>query len=87
MKLRYFTILTLIIIIVGCTKQNIILQDFGPEQPIHYSNMKNIEKISDYAIYLDKGDKNPVKMTLDSELVDIADWKCDLVLKQKVGYQ
>ena len=86
MKLRYFTILALIFIIVGCTKQNIILQDFGSEQTIHYSQMKNIENISDYVIYLDKGDKIPVKMSLDSELVDIDDWKCDLVLKQKVYF-
>jgi hypothetical protein len=79
--------MTLIIMIVGCTKQNIILQDFGPEQIVHYSHIKNIEKISDYAIYLDKGDTIPVKMTLDSELVDIADWKCDLVLKKKVYFK
>jgi hypothetical protein len=26
-------------------------------------------------------------MTLDSELVDIADWKCDLILKQKVYFR
>jgi hypothetical protein len=87
MKLRYFTIITLIIMIVGCTKQNIILQDFGPEKTVHYSDIKNIEKISDYAIFLEKGDKIPVKMSLDSELVDIADWKCDLVLKQKVYFR
>jgi hypothetical protein len=63
------------------------IRNISPEQKIHYSQMKNIENISNYAIYLDKGDKIPVKMTLDSELVDIADWKCDLILKQKVYFK
>ena len=87
MKYRFFAILAMVSIIIGCAKQRIIYQEYKPEQKIHYSQMKNIENISDYAIYLDKGDKIPVKMTLDSKLVDIADWKCDLVLKQKVYFR
>jgi hypothetical protein len=76
-KNRIFAILAMVSIIIGCANQRIIYQEYKPEQKIHYSQMKNIENISDYAIYLDKGDKIPVKMTLDSELVDIADWECE----------
>jgi hypothetical protein len=86
-KNRIFAILAMVSIIIGCANQRIIYQEYKPEQKIHYSQMKNIENISDYAIYLDKGDKIPVKMTLDSELVDIADWECDLILKQKVYFR
>lgn len=84
MKYRFFTIFLMVTTLIGCANQRIIYQEYRPDQKIHYSQMKNIENISDYAIYLDKGDKIPVIMTLDSELVDIADWQCDLVLKQKV---
>lgn len=87
MKYRFFVILAMVSVIIGCANQRIIYQGYKPELKIHYSQMKSLENIFDYAIYLDKGDKIPVKMTLDSELVDIADWKCDLVLKQKVYFR
>ena len=74
-------------IFIGCANQRIIYQEYKPEQKIHYSQMKNIENISGYTIYLDKGDNIPVKMALDSQLADIADWNCDLVLKQKVYFR
>ena len=84
MNQKVFTILTLLIIIVGCTKQSIILHDFRTEQIIHCSQIENIENISNYAIYLNKGDKIPLKMTLDSEVLDIANEEINLILKQKV---
>lgn len=87
MNYRFYSILMMIAIIFGCANQRIIYQEYKPEQKIHYSQMKNIENLSDYAIYLNKGDKIPVKMTLESELVDIADAKVDLILKQKVYFR
>lgn len=87
MKYKFYTILVMVSIIIGCANQRIIHQEYKPEQKIHYSQMKNIENISNYAFYLDKGDKIPVRMTLDSDLVNIADWKCDLILKQKVYFR
>lgn len=71
MKYRFFAILAMVSIIIGCANQRIIYQEYKPEQKIHYSQMKNIENISDYAFYLDKGDKIPVKMTLDLSLIHI----------------
>lgn len=87
MKYSFFAVSVMVSIIIACANQRIIYQEYKPEQKIHYSQMENIEDISDYAFYLDKGDRIPVKMTLDSELVDIADWNCDLVLKQKVYFR
>jgi hypothetical protein len=87
MKYRFYTILVTVSIIIGCANQRIMYQEYKPEQKIHYSQMKNIENISNYAIYLDKGDKMPVKMTLDSELFDIADGNFNLILKQKVYFR
>ena len=87
MKYRFFSILMMMSIIVGCAKPNIIMQDFETEKIIHYSQMKNIENISDYVVYLNKGDKILLEMTLDSELLDIADEDISLVLKQKVYFR
>lgn len=87
MKYRSYTILVMFSLIIGCANQGIVYQEYKPEQVIHCSQMKNIENLFDYAIYLDKGDTIPVKMTLDSELLDIADTRVDLILKQKVYFR
>ena len=74
-------------IIIGCANQRIIYQEYKPEQKIHYNQMKTIEDISNYVFYLNEGDKIPLQLALDSELVDIDDWKCELILKQKVYFR
>jgi hypothetical protein len=86
-KNRIFAILAMVSIIIGCANQRIIYQEYKPKQKIHYSQMKIIEDISNYVFYLDEGDKIPLQLTLDSELVDIDDWRCDLILKQKVYFR
>ena len=87
MNYRFLNILMVMTMIAGCAKPGIILQDFKPEQIIHHSQMKNIENISNYVVYLDKGDMIPVKMTLDSEVFDIANKEINLILKQKVYFR
>ena len=87
MKYSFFSILMMMIIIVGCAKPSIIFQDFNTEQIIHYSQMKDIENISNYVVYLNKGDIIPLKMTLDSEILDIANEEINLILKQKVYFR
>lgn len=87
MNYKFYSILIMISIIIGCANQKIIHKEYMPDQKVHYSQMKNIDNMSNYAFYLDKGDKIPVTMTLDSELVDIADWKCNLILKEKVYFR
>lgn len=79
--------LTMMSVIAGCAGPRIFVQDFSAEQIIHYSQMKNIENVSDYVVYLNEGDRIPLKMTLDSELLDIASEDIHLVLKQKVYFR
>lgn len=87
MNYRFFNILMLMAIIIGCAKPGIIHQEFKTEQIIHYSQMKNIENISNYVAYLNKGNKIPLKITLDSEILDIANEEINLILKQKVYFR
>jgi len=87
MKYSFLSFLMLMVIIVGCAKPSIIFQEFKTEQIIHYSQMKDIENISSYVFYLNKGDKIPLKMTLDSEILDIANEEINLTLKQKVYFR
>lgn len=86
MNQKFFTILMLIII-AGCTKQSIILESFETEQIIHCSQISTIENISNYVIYLNKGDKIPLNMTLDSEVIKIDNEEINVILKQKVYFR
>lgn len=87
MNYKFFTVLMMLSMVIGCANQRIIHQEYTPAQTIHYSRMENIENVSAYAFYLDKGDRIPVKMTVDSDLFDIADWQCELILKQRVYFR
>jgi hypothetical protein len=75
------------IIAVGCTKQSIVFQEIRAEPRIHCSQIKNIDKISDYVIYLNKGDEIPLKMTLESEVIEIDNEEIIVTLKQKVYFR
>lgn len=87
MNNKFFYILMMMTIIIGCAKSNIIVKDFKTDQIIHYSQLKSIEGISNYVVYLNKGDKISLKMTLDSEILDIANEEINLILKQKVYFR
>lgn len=87
MKYRFFSMLIMITVIVGCAKPSIIYQEFKTEQIIHYSQLKDIENISNYVVYLNKGDEIPLKMSLDSEILEIANEEINLILKQKVYFR
>ena len=84
---RSTNILIVMAIMVSCAKSNIIVQSFKTEQIVHYSQITNNKNIFDYVVYLDKGDKIPVKMTIDSEILDIANEQTNLILKQKVYFR
>jgi len=87
MNQRFFTILMLMIIAVGCTKQSNVLQDFRDEPRIHCSQIGNIKNISNYVIYLNKGDKIPLTIKLDSEVIEIDNGEISVILKQKVYFR
>lgn len=87
MKSRLSVLSITIILIAGCAKPGIVLQDYEPEQIIHYSQMQNVENLSSTIVYLNAGDAIPVKMTLDSELLDIKHEDIHIILKQKMFFR
>ena len=84
MFLRSLPTLMLFILLVGCSKPQIITRQFKDEDIIHFSQMKNDNDIIDHVIYLNKGDKIPVEMKIESKLLEADKDKIHLVLKQKV---
>ncbi len=87
MKSSFSILLITITLIAGCTKPGIVLQDYEPDQMIHYSQMQNVENLSGCIVYLSAGDAIPVKMKLDSELFDITHEDIYLILKRKMFFR
>ena len=84
---RFSILLITLIITVGCAKPKIIYQDYKPEQIFHYTQIRNVDNLADSIIYLNAGDKIPLKMSINSELADIAYDDIHLILKQKVFFR
>ena len=87
MNTKLFGLSMILILITGCAKPGIINQEYKPEQTIHYTQVGTIENISDYIVYMNKGDIIPLRMTLDSHLVELVSEKIDLILKQKIYFR
>jgi len=87
MNFKFLYIFAIIPLVAACANNGIVYQSYENEKIIHYSQMENFEDISDYVIYLNKGDTILVKMSLDSNLAEIADEETNLVLKQKIYFR
>ena len=87
MKYKTFAFFIIMAVLCSCAKPNIIHQRFDADKIIHSSQTKNIENLSDYAVFLNKGDKIPLKISLDSEILDVADDSINLVLKRKIYFR
>ena len=84
-----FTILILFLLIAGCAGTNIITKEFRPENTIHCSKLDkpgSISALNDYAVYLDKGDRFPLELSFDTDIIGIADKKIDMEAKQKLFF-
>lgn len=79
-----FIIMTLL---VGCSSSGVIRQNFDEKQILHFSKMENIDDMSGYVFYLNKGDKLPVNIKLENELLNIDKKKINLVLKKKIYFR
>jgi len=84
---KFIIFFTIITAIAGCSTKTALLPDFKDEQIIHYSQMKDKDDLSNYVMYLDKGDVLPVRISLDSGLFDTADEQVNLVCKQRVYFR
>lgn len=87
MNYRLFILLMIMASITACAKPKMIVQDYKPEQIIHYSQIENVENISNYVVYLNKGEMIPISINFISELFNIADEEVHLMLKQKVYFR
>ncbi len=87
MKSKTIIFFIMMTAIVGCSTRTVLLQDFKDDQIIHHSQMKQQEDLSNYVMYLDKGDLLPVRISLESGLFDAVDEQINLVCQQRVYFR
>lgn len=84
MRIQVVSVFVLSVIIMGCSKPQVIVKRFNDESIIHYSEMKDDNDIVNKVIYLNGGDMIPVEMNIKSDVIELESEKVNLVLKQKV---
>lgn len=83
-------IMTILILIMGCTKSHIILQSFEPNQITHINNLKKFEtvnQINNSVFYLQQGDVIPLKISLDTQWFTLKQSQLDLIAQQKLYFR
>lgn len=87
MSIRLINTFIIMTLLVGCSSSGVIKQDFDEKRILHYSKMKNIDDMSGYVFYLNKGDKLPVNIKLENELLNIDKNKINVVIKKKIYFR
>jgi len=81
-KLLYMVVLA--VFMFGCSNQTLITKRFSDSDVIHYSKIKSDNDLFNKVVYLNKGDKIPVDIKINSSVLGVEKKKLNLVLKKKV---
>jgi hypothetical protein len=87
--MKKYAILFILFIIVSCSRPHTITKEINPENIIHYSQLSKLEKFSDlrsYAVYLDKGDRFPLYLTIDTNTLVIPEKMIEVEAKRKLFF-
>lgn len=87
MNYKYSSILLILATLLSCVNKNIIVQNYEPEKIIHARQTKPTDSLNNYAFYLNEGDSIPIKINLDTEILDISHEKIILTLKRKIYFR
>ena len=82
-------LLIIIPLVVGCAGTNVISREFRPEDTIHYSQLDKLEGIQDlksHAVYLEKGDRFPLELAVDTGIIGIVHSVVDVEASQKLFF-
>lgn len=74
----------------GCAREHVFQQQFADDRFIHMAQIQELEKVEDidnYVYYLDKGDTIPLKLLLDSEVMEFAEEEINISLKKKIFFR
>ncbi len=84
MKFRYFLLIFWFMVVAGCANIHITSKDSHREEPVSNIRMNDLNQASEQIICLDKGERIPLKMSMDSDVFELSQGDVHIVLKQKV---
>ena len=87
--MKRHAIVILVFVFAGCATSSIVVKEFDPEHVIHHRDLQKLESaaaLSNYVVYLDKGDTFPLMVSLDTSIVGIADKGIDIVAKRRLFF-
>lgn len=92
LRRTFIAIICLLPFLTGCDSGKIITQIFPPEKCLHYTAIPSLtdriprSEISSYAFFFNTNDKLPVKLTVKSHLLAVAQDHIDIVAKEKLFF-
>lgn len=88
--LCYGSLLGLLLIMGGCAGGKVVTQSFPQEKIIHYTAINELEESlhpEQYVVYINAGEKVPLKLSMESDFLDFSQDHIDLVAKQKLYFR
>ncbi len=82
-------LLILLVLLTGCGGNNIVVKKFEPSHVVHVRELEkldNIAELKNYAGYLDKGDTFPLKLDIESNILDVNHKSIDILIKQRLYF-
>ena len=88
--LCYGSLLGLLLIMGGCAGGKVVTQSFPQGKIIHYTAINELEESlhpEQYVVYINEGEKIPLKLSMASDFLDFSQDHIDLVAKQKLYFR
>jgi hypothetical protein len=88
--LCYGSLLGLLLIMGGCAGGKVVTLSFPQEKIIHYTAINELEESmhpEQYVVYINEGEKVPLKLSMESDFLDFSQDHIDLVAKQKMYFR
>ena len=87
--MKKILIVLLILLLTGCARTDVVVKEFKPDSTIHFSRFAALPDTADpgaFAVYLEKGDTFPLKLTFKSDFIDFEEKKVNMVVKERVYF-
>lgn len=84
------SLLGLLLITGGCAGGKVVTQSFPQEKIIHYTAINELEESlhpEQYVVYINEGEKVPLKLSMESDFLDFSQDHIDLVAKQRLYFR
>ena len=87
--IQTLVILCLVFTFTGCAGNRLLTRPYSPGEIIHYSQLKSWDEsrnLNNCVVYVNEGDSIPLKLSMETDFMEIEQDQVDLVAKQKLYF-